>query len=295
MVDYKKIENKSEYIIYRDNQISKLDELGKEWTEVNYKQAVLLSYWYEDYEKFLRKEERFKSQNRYFKYKRGQILFVNFGYRVGHELGGNHYCVVVSKNDTIHSGNISVIPLRSFKNKINTNFQVDLEYSLQFSIMKELNKNLKKLEDINENIKNITRTLKYILSNRNKSYILESLDNLASECADKNILILIEKLKGAYIIDDSEEISKSMDKILTYIENRTEQSEREIKILEEKKEKALELNKKSIADINQITTISKLRILNPYRKGDILSNVILDSKYLDLINKKIKELYVFDK
>ena len=77
MVNYKKIENKSEYIIYRDNQISKLDELGKEWTEVNYKQAVLLSYWYEDYEKFLRKEERFKSQNRYFKYKRGQILFVN--------------------------------------------------------------------------------------------------------------------------------------------------------------------------------------------------------------------------
>ena len=30
MVDYKKIENKSEYIVYRDNQILKLDELGKE-------------------------------------------------------------------------------------------------------------------------------------------------------------------------------------------------------------------------------------------------------------------------
>ncbi len=295
MVNYKKIENKSEYIIYRDNQISKLDELGKEWTEVNYKQAVLLSYWYEDYEKFLRKEERFKSQNRYFKYKRGQILFVNFGYRVGHELGGNHYCVVVSKNDTIHSGNISVITLRSFKNKIDTNFQVDLEYSLQLSIMKVLNKSLKKLEDINESIKNITRTLKYILSNRNKNYILESLDNLASECTDKNILILIEKLKGAYIIDDREEISKSTDKILTYMEHSTEQSDREIQILEEKEKTALELNKKSIADINQITTISKLRILNPYRKGDILSNVILDSKYLDLLNKKIKELYVFDK
>ena len=214
---------------------------------------------------------------------------------MGHELGGNHYCVVVSKNDTIHSGNISVITLRSFKNKIDTNFQVDLEYSLQLSIMKVLNKSLKKLEDINESIKNITRTLKYILSNRNKNYILESLDNLASECTDKNILILIEKLKGAYIIDDREEISKSTDKILTYMEHSTEQSDREIQILEEKEKTALELNKKSIADINQITTISKLRILNPYRKGDILSNVILDSKYLDLLNKKIKELYVFDK
>lgn len=295
MVDYKKIENKSEYIVYRDNQILKLDELGKEWTEVNYKQAVLLSYWYEDYERFLRKEEHFKSQNRYFKYKRGQILFVNFGYRVGHELGGNHYCVVVSKNDTIHSGNISVIPLRSFKNKINTKFQVDLEYSLQFSIMNVLNKSLKKLENINESIKNITRILKYILSNNNKDYILDSLDNLISECEDKNILNLIENLKDAYIINDSEEISKSTDALLSHMENRTEKSEREIKILEDKKKKALELNKKSIADINQITTISKLRILNPCRKEDSLSNVILDAKYLDLINEKIKELYIFDK
>ena len=65
--------------------------------------------------------------------------------------------------------------------------------------------------------------------------------------------------------------------------------------MQNKLSKALELNKGSIADINQITTISKLRILNPRRKEDTLSNVILDPKYMDQINNKIKELFVFDK
>lgn len=62
MVDYKDINNKDGYIHYRDNQIYKLEKLGKEWTDSKYKQAVLLSYWYETYEKLLRKEENFKHQ-----------------------------------------------------------------------------------------------------------------------------------------------------------------------------------------------------------------------------------------
>lgn len=65
--------------------------------------------------------------------------------------------------------------------------------------------------------------------------------------------------------------------------------------MQNKLTKALELNKGSIADINQITTISKLRIFNPRRKEDTLSNVTLDSKYMDQINNKIKELFDFDK
>ena len=65
-MDYKDINNKNEYIHYRDNQIYKLEKLGKEWTDSKYKQAVLLSYWYETYEKLLRKEENFKHQKKIF-------------------------------------------------------------------------------------------------------------------------------------------------------------------------------------------------------------------------------------
>lgn len=184
-MDYKDIKNKDSFIKFRDEQLNKLKQLLTNWTESKYKKSVLLSYWFNDYIRLLKHEDKFKNQGQYQKYKRGQILFVNFGYRIGHELGGNHYCVVISKKDSIYSGNITVIPLRSFKGKINHKFQVDL--------------------------------------------------------------------------------------------------------------KAKELSKKSIADINQITTISKSRIINPIRSNDTLSGVRLDSHYLDKINLKVKELFIFDK
>lgn len=296
MVDYKDINNKNEYIHYRDNQIYKLEKLGKEWTESKYKQAVLLSYWYETYEKLLRKEENFKKQKKYFKYKRGQILFVNFGYRIGHELGGNHYCVVVSNNDSINSGNITVVPLRSFKNKINERFQVNLENSLQMSIVYNLKKTISTLKEYGETNKTIVNTLEYISNTENEDLILDSFDNLLEECSDNYKLVnLINNAKEYFFNKNIDELSKSFKNIKAYIEKRIEKTEKEIPLMQNKLKKALELNKESVADINQITTISKLRILNPRRKEDTLSNVTLDSKYMDQINNKIKELFVFDK
>lgn len=296
MVDYKDINNKNEYIHYRDNQIYKLEKLGKEWTESKYKQAVLLSYWYETYEKLLRKEENFKKQKKYFKYKRGQILFVNFGYRIGHELGGNHYCVVVSNNDSINSGNITVVPLRSFKNKINERFQVNLENSLQMSIVYNLKKTISNLKEYGETNKTIVNTLEYISNTENEDLILDSFDNLLEECSDNYKLVnLINNAKEYFFNKNIDELSKSFKNIKAYIEKRIEKTEKEIPLMQNKLKKALELNKESVADINQITTISKLRILNPRRKEDTLSNVTLDSKYMDQINNKIKELFVFDK
>lgn len=296
MVDYKDISNKDKYIHYRDNQIYKLEKLGKEWTESKYKQAVLLSYWYETYEKLLRKEENFKKQKTYFKYERGQILFVNFGYRIGHELGGNHYCVVVSNNDSINSGNVTVVPLRSFKNKINERFQVNLENSLQMSIVYNLKKTISNLREYGENNKTIVNTLEYVFNTENEDLILDSFDNLLEECSDNYKLVnLINNVKEYFFNKNIDELSNSFKNIKTYIEKRVEKTEKEIPLMQNKLKKAIELNKKSIADINQITTISKLRILNPQRKEDTLSNVILDSEYMDQINNKIKELFVFDK
>lgn len=295
-MDYKDINNKNEYIHYRDNQIYKLEKLGKEWTDSKYKQAVLLSYWYETYEKLLRKEENFKHQKKYFKYKRGQILFVNFGYRIGHELGGNHYCVVVSNNDSTHSGNVTVVPLRSFKGKINERFQVNLEDSLQMSIAYNLKKTIFNLKEDGENNKTIVNTLEYIFNAKNEDLILDSFDNLLEECSDNYKLVnLIKDAREHFFSKNTDELSNSINKIKTYIEKRIEKNEKEIPLMQNKLSKALDLNKGSIADINQITTISKLRILNPRRKEDTLSNIILDSECMDQINNKIKELFVFDK
>ena len=295
-MDYKDINNKNEYIHYRDNQIYKLEKLGKEWTDSKYKQAVLLSYWYETYEKLLRKEENFKQQKKYFKYKRGQILFVNFGYRIGHELGGNHYCVVVSNNDSTHSGNVTVVPLRSFKGKINERFQVNLEDSLQMSIAYNIKKIISSLKESSETNRTIANTLEYVFNAESADLILDSFDNLLEEFSDDyKIINLIHNVRLYFLNNNTDELNNSIDDIKAFIKKRIERIEKEVPLMENKLSKALELNKGSVADINQITTISKLRILNPRRKEDTLSNVILDSKYMDQINNKIKELFVFDK
>jgi len=52
------------------------------------------------------------------------------------------------------------------------------------------------------------------------------------------------------------------------------------------------MKKGSIALVSQITTISKQRIYNPQKYSDILSGLSLSDSSLDLINDKMKKLFV---
>lgn len=51
----------------------------------------------------------------------------------------------------------------------------------------------------------------------------------------------------------------------------------------------------TVANIGQITTISKKRIVNPIRNTNSLYNVRLSASDLDEINEKLKKLYTFEK
>ena len=51
------------------------------------------------------------------------------------------------------------------------------------------------------------------------------------------------------------------------------------------------LKSESMADIGQITTISKQRIKGPIRPNDVLANVILPDKLMKQLEDKIKFLY----
>ena len=50
----------------------------------------------------------------------------------------------------------------------------------------------------------------------------------------------------------------------------------------------------SIALINQITTVSKIRIFDPRNLRGVLSGISLSEESMIKINRKFKELYVFD-
>ena len=57
-------------------------------------------------------------------------------------------------------------------------------------------------------------------------------------------------------------------------------------------EELSKMKKGSIAMVSQITTISKQRIYDPQKTGDILSGIRLSNESLDLINDKMKQLFI---
>lgn len=73
-----------------------------------------LAYWVKDYVHFLKQEKTFQSA-KLIKYKRGAIVKIHLGYRVGSEEGGLHYAVVMDKANSLYSPTVTVIPLTSVK------------------------------------------------------------------------------------------------------------------------------------------------------------------------------------
>lgn len=62
-------------------------------------------------------QETLSGQVKYQKYKRGSIVFVNFGVNLGYELSGNHFAIVLDKDDNYKNGVVSVLPLSSKQKK----------------------------------------------------------------------------------------------------------------------------------------------------------------------------------
>lgn len=51
----------------------------------------------------------------YLKYKRGQLIKVDFGINIGTEISHTHFAIVLNNDDTIFTDNITVLPLTSKK------------------------------------------------------------------------------------------------------------------------------------------------------------------------------------
>lgn len=308
MTDYKNTNNKDEFISYRDKQIKKIDTLLKEWTEIDtkYKNSVLLSYWIDAYEKFLRDDDDFKKKSKFLKYERGQILYVNFGYRVGHELGGAHYAIVVSMKDTPRPGNITVIPLKSNKGKPIRYNQINLEDSMKTALIDKI---LNQEQEFKEKLIVFKNILLSIISYRSQLITTPVENDLTLVQEKENINIdFIQEIKEQYS-DDSEftklwsrfeyisthkkfqNLPDAINPINDLLNRRLKKLNEQLSRLEKSLKSIRKIKSFSVADVGQITTISKMRILNPLRYTDPLFNAKLPGKWMNLIDKKIKELY----
>lgn len=89
-----------------------LDDLKKAILSKPLKKQQILIQWIKKWCSFLRREDNFNPKFLPY-YKRGDIVYADFGFNVGAEFGGIHYAVVIENNNNKANGNIIVVPLTS--------------------------------------------------------------------------------------------------------------------------------------------------------------------------------------
>ena len=220
----------------------------------NIKKVNLISYWLKDYIKYIKDEKNFNPTNLK-TYERGDIIKVNLGFNIGSELGGLHYCVVIDKKNNRNSPVITVIPLSSQKtDKINKN-SIILGNDIYNKLVEKSNK---LLEDNKIEIK----------ENKNK------------------LLIEIKRLTENNATTD--EIYLKTNEL----KNNIAEAYKKLELAKKINKEVQKMKYGSIAIINQIRVVSKQRIYDPKTEFDILSGIKLSDENLDLIDVKMKKMFI---
>lgn len=222
--------------------------------------ADILSFWIETYCKYLNTEKTFVPSSLK-RYERGDVIQVNFGYRIGSEHGGLHYAVVLDKANALSSPIITVIPLGSLNDPNDvTKYDVPLGNEIYTKI---------KLKN-----DSLYQTAKI------------AFEGLTEK---QNTIKQLQKTIGA---DENTDLKISA--ILEQYEKEVSQLELDLKLLQKMRKQILKMKNGSLALVGQVTTISKLRIYNPKGYHDTLSGIKLSPKALDNISSKMKELYFYE-
>lgn len=239
------------------------------------------------------KNDNWKKYPKFRTYKRGAIVFVDFGINVGSEFSLPHFAVVLNNKDHIRNSTLTVVPLTS-KNK---GGYVNIGLDLFNSIFKDIRENLSNLnESQNEHLKKID-FLKKILSNID----LKDNEYLGLICEDTSDIDILKKI----IHQDNNDFNKGelvrFKQILTKIFELISKGIKEVDDMREDSKK-LEIiiqnygrfHKTTYANPKSITTISKFKIKKKINDLDPVGDIFLDDSVMDEIEKGIhKHIFSF--
>jgi len=267
------IQNKKEAI----KSINKLlESYINDPSGMHLKKAHLISYWLKDYAQMIDFEECFEP-TRNIAYKRGSIVKLNFGFNVGSEYGGLHYGIVLDNHNAHNSPVVTIIPLTSIKGD------------------KEMHPNSVDLGN------EIYRALKFKYDTISKALKDEREDILAAMTAFSALVKMAEEsLESSKQQEQPEERLKELEKVDRYLDatGQLEQywKEKEKHNLEQQEyldkigNEISRMKQGSIALVNQITTVSKIRIYDPRNIKGVLAGVSLSKENMEKIMEKMKEL-----
>lgn len=227
-----------------------ITNLAKSEEKHDLKRASLLSYWIDSYTEYIKKEKTFNVE-KLPKYHRGDILKINFGYRIGNELGGLHYAIVLDNNNSKKSGVITVIPLVSQKEGFKNSHY---KQSLNNGLYHLADKKIKRVTEENRRLLfKAVKNLEMYLSTSDEN---EKKERLAKESSRKII-------KFQKNIDQLNIWQKDIEKLKTG----------------------------SVVDYGQIITVSKQKIYEPIKTSDLLYGIKISDEDMALIDEKLRLSY----
>ncbi len=219
-----------------------------------------LHLWMNKQAKFYHNENKhFGQKKRFRKYRRGTIIYVDFGTSIGAELCGYHFAVVLTKNDNPYNEALTVMPLTS-KNKP---YNVSIGREIILDIITEFSKNL---SDMN-------RLLNFYISPEDSDLSNEQINEL-TECAN---------VYKSIAVDEGNPINSTTDLLLVVIE-----------WLKEIRNTYKGNDKESFLMPNSITTISKFRIRLPLNPLDPIGKISVTENALSVIDHELIKRLVSD-
>lgn len=240
------------------------------------------------------KESNNNFPKRYPYYKRGTILFVDFGVNIGGEFSGRHFAISLNKNDDSYTSTITVIPLTSKggKKKIRLGKALIKPYS------DEIEKSRKKLID---------ELSEYKIQHEEFSKIFDDLapliDNLENKYENADDVLRNEdkieflNLMGRRFNTDKEYTDKELNDIFMKAINDIIDKRKEL-------EKLSKINSKNVTQLNSIInnlenlktdsfalqdhiyTISKQKVIKRNRH-DPTGKITIDENSLEILSENL--------
>lgn len=244
------------------------------------KKANLLSYWIKDYVRMIKFEENFEPTKN-IAYKRGNLVKVNFGFRVGAEYGGLHYGIVLDNHNDHNSPVVTVIPLTSSKDteEIHEN-NVELGNEVYRSLKIKYDTISKALKEEQEEI-------------QNELNLFKTMVDLATQTANELESGTLDSQAFKQKLSDARKYLDAAKELKRLWEEKAQHNKEQQDYLNKIGLEISRMKEGSIALVNQITTISKIRIFDPRNLKGVLSGISLSEEGMKKINQKVKELYVF--
>lgn len=210
-------------------------------------------------------------QKRYLSYKRGTVVFVNFGTSIGNELSGHHFGIVLNKKDSPFNGNLTILPLTSKYKK----YHIPLESELISNVFYSLLEQEKRIQEVYELLdKELFGQHGMIIPevgevrNIEDHRIVWFLERFAPDKkANEEGMVEYTSVGLSKLVH---EVNKKVSTINAYYKGK---------------------NKGSFGMINSITTVSKYRINKPLNELDPIGHIRVSKETMNRIDREIIKTY----